>query len=97
MQSIRRVDPVSAMKVCAVLYAAIGLFIGAIISLIGMAGFMARAGQDLPGAFGFLFGAAAIIIAPVFYGIIGAIGGLVMAALYNLVAQFTGGIQIELG
>jgi hypothetical protein len=97
MQSIRRVDPVSAMKVSAVIYAFIGLFIGVIISLISMAGFMAAASQDMPGAFRFFFGFAAVLVAPVFYGIIGAIGGLVVSAIYNLVAQFTGGIQIELG
>jgi hypothetical protein len=51
----------------------------------------------MPGAFRFVFGVAAIVVAPIFYGIIGAIGGLVGAAIYNLVAQFTGGIQIELG
>jgi hypothetical protein len=27
---------------------------------------------------------------------LGVIGGLIMAAVYNLVAKFTGGIQIEL-
>ena len=97
MQSIRRVDPISAMKVSAVLYAAIGLFIGLIISLVSMAGFMAAASQDMPGAFRLFFGVAAIIVAPIFYAVVGAIGGLVMAAVYNLVAQFTGGIQIELG
>src|SRR5262245_17268212 len=67
MQSIRRVDPVSAMKVSAVLYAFIGLFIGLIISLISVAGFMATASQDMPGAFRFVFGVAAIIVAPIFY------------------------------
>src|SRR5262245_30847038 len=97
MQSIRRVDPVSAMKVSAVLYGFIGLIMGVIISLISLAGFMASASQDMPGSFRFFFGVAAVIVAPIFYGIIGAIGGLVGAAIYNLVAQFTGGIQIELG
>ena len=32
-----------------------------------------------------------------FYGAIGAMGGLIMAALYNLVAKFTGGIEVEIG
>ena len=96
MQSIRRIDPVSAMKVCAVLYAVIGLIIGAILSLVSMVGIMAAASQNLPRAFGLIFGAAAIVIAPIFYGVIGAIGGLITAAVYNLIARFTGGLQIEL-
>ena len=97
MQSIQRVDPISAMKVCAVLYAAIGLVAGAIFSLIGMAGLMSRANPDLPAAFGLIFGAAAIIVLPICYAFIGAIGGLIMSAIYNLVARYTGGIQIQLG
>ena len=97
MQSIQRVDPISAMKVCAVLYAVIGLVAGAIFSLVGMAGLMARSNPELPAAFGLIFGAAAIIILPICYAIFGAIGGLIMAAIYNLVARYTGGIQIQLG
>lgn len=98
MQSIRRVDPFSAMKVLGVLYAVIGLFVGAIFSLVSMAGFMAAAaGGEDSGAFAFIFGAAAIIVAPIFYGILGAVGGLIMAAIYNVIAKVTGGIQIELG
>jgi hypothetical protein len=33
---------------------------------------------------------------PIFYGVMGFIGGVVMAAMYNLVASFTGGIKMEL-
>jgi hypothetical protein len=99
-QSIRRIDPVSAMKVLAVLYAVIGLIVGAIFSIVGMIGFGAGAASNpdfpVPGAFGLLFGVAAIVILPVMYAILGAIGGLIMAFMYNLVAQFTGGLQIEL-
>src|SRR5262245_58524154 len=97
-QSVRRVDPFSVMKVCGVLYALLGLFIGMIFSLFSMVGLLAASGSsDAPAIFGFLFGAAAIVLAPVFYGILGAIGGLIMAALYNVIAKFTGGIQVELG
>jgi hypothetical protein len=97
MQSIQRVDPISAMKVFAVLYAVIGLVAGAFFSLLGMAGMMTQASQDLPAGFGLIFGAAAIIVLPIVYAILGAIGGLIMAAIYNLVARYTGGIQIQLG
>jgi len=96
MQAIKRVDPISAMKVSAVLYAALGVIIGAILSLISMMGFLAAAGS-FEEAFGFLFGAGAIIILPIIYGVLGAIVGLIGAALYNLAAKFTGGLGIELG
>jgi len=93
-QSIRRIDPISAMKVAAVLYAVIGLVIGAVVSLVSMLGFMATSGNGR--AFGLLFGAAAIIIAPIFYAVIGAIGAAIMALVYNVVAGLTGGLKIEL-
>ena len=98
MQTIRRVDPISAMKVLAVLQAAVGLCIGAVISLFSVLGFMAASAVDNGGGgFGFLFGTAAIVIFPIFYGIIGAIGGLIMSVIYNVIAKVTGGLQVELG
>ena len=48
------------------------------------------------GAFvGMLFGAGAIVVMPVFYGIIGAVTMLISAALYNVAAKIAGGIEIE--
>jgi hypothetical protein len=37
-----------------------------------------------------------VILFPVFYGILGGLGGLLVAFLYNLVAQFIGGLEITL-
>jgi len=33
---------------------------------------------------------------PVFYGLIGAVGGLIMAGLYNVAAKYAGGIDVEI-
>jgi hypothetical protein len=43
-----------------------------------------------------LFGVGSIIFLPIFYGILGFIGGLITAWTYNLVARFAGGLEIEL-
>jgi hypothetical protein len=32
---------------------------------------------------------------PIFYGILGAIGGMISAAIYNLIASFIGGIEMN--
>lgn len=42
-----------------------------------------------------LFGVGAIIAVPVFYGIMGFIGGIIMAMLYNLTTGLIGGLEIE--
>jgi len=97
---IRRVNPISAAKVNGVLCAILGFVIGAFWSLMIMAlGSMASSSssEGLPGAgiISMLMGAGAIIILPIVYGIFGFIGGLIYAALYNLVAKWTGGLEIE--
>ncbi len=48
------------------------------------------------GPFEWIFSGLVIIIAPVFYGVFGFVGGIISAALYNLFARWTGGIKVEL-
>jgi len=43
---------------------------------------------------GFSFGFAALIMFPLMYGAIGFIGGLIWAALYNVVAGWIGGVEL---
>ena len=96
---IRRIDPVSAAKIQGLLMACVGLLIGACISLFALAlGGLAASSSDEPvgGAIvGMLFGAGAIIIAPIFYGIIGFISGLISAFFFNFAAKFTGGLVVD--
>jgi hypothetical protein len=96
---IRRVGVMSAAKVGGALYAAIGLLIGCVfaaISLIG-AGFIANSGNhgDMPPWFASMFGVAAIVVAPIFYGVMGLIGAAVGAWVYNLIAGLTGGLELD--
>jgi hypothetical protein len=42
------------------------------------------------------FGTMFAIMMPVMYGVMGLIGGAVGAALYNLVAGWVGGIEVEI-
>ncbi len=94
MAQLKSVGAFSVMKLFAVMYAMIGLLIGACFSLIAMLG--SAASSDF-GPFGALMGVGSIIIFPIFYAVIGAIGGAIMAAIYNVCAKFTGGIEVELG
>ena len=42
------------------------------------------------------FGAGAVIALPNFYGIMGFVGGIIMAAIYNFVAGIVGGLELDL-
>lgn len=95
---IKRVGALSLAKVAAVLYAGIGLIIGAMFSLIGLAGVTSNfTGADTPGAsmFGAIFGVGAIVLLPICYAIFGFIGTLIGAVLFNFAARLTGGVEIE--
>jgi hypothetical protein len=95
---IKRVSPMSVAKVSFVLYAVIGLIIGGFFALFGAAmGSLASLGGEqhtsmFPAAF---FGVGAVIILPIVYGVMAAIFGAIGAFVYNIVAGWVGGIEIE--
>ena len=93
---VRRVGPLSLAKISGVLYAAIGLIFGAIVSLVSIVGGALTPDDGSGGMAGMVFGAAAIVILPIFYGAIGFIGSLIAAALYNAVASTVGGVELDL-
>jgi hypothetical protein len=93
MQRIRRMDVMQMAKTLGALYFLLGLIIGVPVLLIMSSIPNTRSG--IPG-FGNGFGIGMAIAIPIFYGVIGIIGGAVMAAVYNLVAGWTGGIGIDL-
>ena len=84
-----------------VLYACMGLIFLPIFALAGIAGAFAQQAQQaqnagappaaLMGAMMFGFG----IFMPVFYGLFGFIFGIISAAIYNLIARWIGGIEVE--
>jgi hypothetical protein len=91
--TITRVSPMSVAKISGVLYALMGLIFGAIVSALAMVGAMAPDSEG--GALGTIFGVAAIVILPLFYGCLGFLMTLLMAALFNLAAGWTGGVEVE--
>ncbi|HET8531653.1 MAG TPA: hypothetical protein VFO08_10925 [Methylomirabilota bacterium] len=90
---INRVGPLSSAKVVGLLYAILGLAMGAIVSFISAVGGFGHRG---PGPVGALFGIAAVVFIPVVYGIMGFLMTLVIAALYNGLAKLVGGVEIDL-
>ena len=90
---LKRVGAMSLAKISGVLYAVIGLIVGGCISLLAVAGMAAQQSGSFMGA---MFGVGAIIVLPIFYGLLGFIGALITAGLYNLLAGAVGGVQIDL-
>lgn len=90
---VRKVGPLSCAKIAGVIYAILGLVFGALFSLISATGLAVRGLAGTP--MGVVFGTAAVIVLPIFYGCIGFLVTLLGAWLYNLVAGFVGGIEIE--
>jgi hypothetical protein len=91
---IKRINPMSIAKIAGVVYAVIGLLIGAILSLAAIGGSMFLP-QENGGAFGAIFGVAAIVLAPIFYGALGFVTTFIGALLFNAASGLTGGVEIE--
>jgi hypothetical protein len=46
--------------------------------------------------FRMFFGAGAIVLLPICYGVIGGISGALGAVIYNLVAGWVGGLEVDI-
>jgi hypothetical protein len=67
----------------------LGIVLG-IVSLVGAASAGSGTGaQALPAIFSGIF----LIFLPVIYAVLGFIGGVISAFVYNLIAKWTGGIE----
>jgi hypothetical protein len=94
---IKRISPMSCAKVSGLLYAGIGLVVGACVSLVMMTigSFMPQEEAPAAGMISMMFGAGAIVILPIFYGVLGFIGGAIVAFAYNVIAGWTGGLELD--
>lgn len=60
-----------------------------IMSLAGVASAARDGGQAIPAIFSGVF----VIFLPIIYAVVGFIGGVIAAFIYNLVAKWTGGVE----
>ena len=93
---LKSVGVLSVGKVFAILQGVFGLIAGIFFALFGMIGAVAGAGDGPEGFAAILFGGAALIILPIVYAVIGFIGGMIAALIYNVVAGLVGGIEMVL-
>jgi hypothetical protein len=96
---IREIGVLSLGKVAGIVYACIGLLAGIIIALISVVGGFAGLADEGGAAAGFVamfLGAGAVFVLPIFYGILGSLVGMLVAAIYNVAAKLVGGIEITI-
>jgi hypothetical protein len=86
-QQISRFSIGQSAKFMGVLYLLFGLLFVPFFLLASMFG---------PESSGFGFGTMFAIAMPIIYGVMGIVAGAIGAALYNLVAGWVGGIEVEL-
>lgn len=89
---IKRITPLQLGKMLAVLYGIMGLLFLPFLLIMSFVASQAPAEQRV-GMMAFGFGFA--LLAPVMYAAMGFLIGLLGALIYNLVAKWIGGIEVE--
>jgi len=95
---IKRVGPVSLAKILGIIYAIFGFVVGLFFSFFMLMGtVLGSVLEDSPEPLvGMIFGFGSVVAFPILYGVLGFIGGIITAGIYNIVARWIGGIEIEL-
>jgi len=94
MQQVRKVGVLSAAKIMGLVYGLMSLVFLPFFFLIMMAASLAEPQQSGPGV---VMVAVMSIMMPFFYAAAGFVMGALGAFLYNAVAGWVGGIELELG
>jgi len=91
---VKSVGVVSVGKMYGAITGAMGLLFGIGIALFSVLG-AGLADSTESAILGPVLGVGAVIVLPIFYGVLGFIGGVIGAALYNLFAAMVGGVVIQ--
>jgi hypothetical protein len=93
MHIVKSVGVMSIAKIMGLLYGCMGVIFAPIFLLLGLLG--SFAGQDKT-PFAGIFGVVFAVLMPVIYGVMGFVAGAIGALLYNLLARWVGGFELEL-
>jgi len=94
MHVVKSVGVMSAAKIMGLVYGCLGLIFVPFLLIAGLAGFLAgndKAAFPFAGVAGVVFA----ILAPLIYGAMGFVFGAISALIYNLVAKWVGGLELE--
>ena len=95
MAVVKRVGAGSALKVGLAVYGVLGLILGVFCSVMFLVGAPSALHEHIPfvGAFAGLF---PLIVCPIMFGIMGGVSTVISALLYNLAANWVGGLEVEI-
>ena len=94
MAILKRISAASAFKVGLVAYGFIGLILGALCTAAAFVGLHFAPHAHIP--FAGRIGMFAVILCPIIYGIIGGIGAVIAAVVYNLASSWVGGLEVDI-
>lgn len=95
MHIVKSVGVMSVAKMMGLIYGCLGLIFVPFFLLAGLGGMFALNSKDafpFAGAVGIAF----TVAAPLLYGVMGFVSGVIGALIYNLVAKWVGGFEVEL-
>ena len=96
MRKIKKFEPLSVMRIAAICYGVLGLFEGALFSVMfSIIPLAAPQAQHMPRVFTLFFSGFSIIFFPLLLSVMGAIMGGLGAVIYNVSARYVGGIEVE--
>ena len=95
---VKSVGLFSLAKILGIIYAFFGFIAGLFFSFFALIGALVGSNfADSPEPLvGIFFGVGSVILFPILYGVLGFIGGIITAGIYNLTARWVGGLEIEL-
>jgi hypothetical protein len=88
-KELTSIAPLRAGIVLATFYGLVSLVFVPFFLLFALIG--SKSGTAVPALFGVVFA----VLMPVIYAFFGFIGGVIAAAVYNLIAKWTGGFEFE--
>jgi hypothetical protein len=91
-KNLTRIAPLRAGLVLGILY---GIFSLLLVPFFLLAGSYAQLAGPIPHGPNPFLRSGFVIVLPIIYAFMGFIGGIIMAALYNLIARWTSGFEFE--
>ena len=94
---LTRIAPLQTGKIAGILYGLLSLLFIPFFLIAAMAGLFFENTNTSSGATGLMAGGMVLmaLVLPVMYAAMGFIGGVICAAVYNLIARWVGGIEFE--